>query len=100
VAASEYRPASVTFLLDIFGEPGAVLFAVTASFTARPAWRAAPAALHRAVQRHVDGVVVEAHDVQGGMSPGPAAVLRLDSGVRVFVKAMSTPARTGCISKK
>lgn len=62
---------------------------MTASFTARPPWRAVPAALHQAVQRHVDGNVVDAHDLQGGMSLGPAAVLTLDSGVRVFVKAIS-----------
>jgi hypothetical protein len=35
------------------------------------------------------GVVVDVHDVTGGMTPGPAAVLTLAGGEQVFVKAMS-----------
>jgi serine/threonine protein kinase len=61
---------------------------VTVSFTARPSWQAAPAALHHAVRDQV-GVVVDVHDVTGGMTPGPAAVLTLTGGDQVFAKAMS-----------
>lgn len=34
-------------------------------------------------------MIVEVHDVSGGMSPGPAAVLTMRGGARVFVKAMN-----------
>lgn len=61
---------------------------VTVSFTARPSWQAAPAALHHAVRERA-GVVVDVRDVTGGMTPGPAAVLTLTGGSQVFVKAMS-----------
>ncbi|MFB9363611.1 phosphotransferase family protein [Actinoplanes nipponensis] len=62
---------------------------MTASFTARLPWLAVPATLHRAVQHCAGAPIIEACDVQGGMSPGPAAVLTLGNGACVFVKAVS-----------
>jgi hypothetical protein len=67
---------------------------VTVSFTARPPWQTTPAELRHAVHRCA-GEVVAARDVTGGMSPGPAAVLTLGDGDRVFVKAMSKAASVG-----
>ncbi|MCY1142995.1 phosphotransferase [Actinoplanes sp. Pm04-4] len=42
-----------------------------------------------AVERACGAAVVGSRDVHGGMSPGPAAILRLGDGRRVFVKAVS-----------
>lgn len=63
-------------------------------FTSRPAWASAPAEIRRAVEYRV-GVPVAVHDVHGGMSPGPAAVLVLSGGDRVFVKAVSGAVNAG-----
>ena len=69
--------------------------AVTGSFTSRPAWRTAPADLRLGVERCAGGSVVAARDVHGGMSPGPAAVLCLDTGLQVFVKAIDRTVNAG-----
>ncbi|MCO8277128.1 aminoglycoside phosphotransferase family protein [Actinoplanes sp. TRM 88003] len=58
-------------------------------FATRPSWRDAPAELAAGVQRVCGASIVGSRDVHGGMSPGPAAVLRLADGRRVFVKAVS-----------
>jgi hypothetical protein len=57
-------------------------------FTSRLPWSAAPEPLRRQVDRICGGSQVGT-DVHGGMSPGPAAVLSLRDGSRVFVKAVS-----------
>jgi hypothetical protein len=62
---------------------------MTAPFTTRPAWQATPDELRHAVQRHLSSPITDIHNVHGGMSPGPAAVLSLDNDDRVFVKAVS-----------
>jgi hypothetical protein len=47
-----------------------------------------PAALQDAVEQRLGGHVVAALSQPGGLSPGVAARLRLDSGARAFVKAV------------
>jgi aminoglycoside phosphotransferase (APT) family kinase protein len=68
---------------------------MSAPFTTRPPWPTAPAGLRSAVEERLGSTVVASHDVHGGMSPGPAAVLSLDSGTRVFVKAVSRTVNAG-----
>lgn len=43
----------------------------------------------RAVEECLESPVVAFRDVRGGMTPGPAATLSLDTGATVFVKAIS-----------
>jgi aminoglycoside phosphotransferase (APT) family kinase protein len=69
--------------------------AMTGFFTSRPAWRTVPADLRLAVERCAGGSVVASRDVHGGMSPGPAAALSLDTGLQVFVKAMNRTVNAG-----
>lgn len=64
-------------------------------FPARPPWRTAPAGLREAVEQRVGSAVGVAHDVHGGMTPGPAAVLALENGTRVFAKAVSRSVSAG-----
>jgi len=47
------------------------------------------------VERCAGSVVVSARDVTGGMTPGPAAVLTLESGAQVFSKAVSASVSAG-----
>ncbi|GAB4054278.1 phosphotransferase [Catellatospora paridis] len=63
------------------------------SFTPRAAWADAPDPLQAAVADALGTVVADHTDLHGGMSPGPAAALRLADGRTVFVKAMSTEVR-------
>lgn len=63
------------------------------SFTPRAAWADAPAPLHLAVADALGAAVVGHTDLHGGMSPGPAAALRLADGRTVFAKAMSAEVR-------
>jgi hypothetical protein len=58
-------------------------------FPDRLPWSSAPGALRERVARTVGAAVVDSAAVRGGMSPGPAAVLRLADGRRVFAKAVS-----------
>jgi len=51
-----------------------------------------PAVVAVGVERVCGARVVGSRDVHGGMSPGPAAVLSLGDGRRVFVKAVSRTA--------
>ncbi|UQU67441.1 phosphotransferase [Couchioplanes caeruleus] len=67
---------------------------MTVSFTARPPWQTTPAELRHAVHCRA-GEVVATRDVTGGMSPGPAAVLTLGDGGRVFVKAICKAVSAG-----
>jgi hypothetical protein len=67
-------------------------------FPDRPPWSAAPAALRARVARQLGAEVTGSVAVHGGMSPGPAAVLRLADGRRVFVKAVS--ARVNAVSQR
>ncbi len=63
------------------------------SFTPRAAWADTPAPLQAAVADAL-GTPIDAHtNLSGGMSPGPAAALRLGDGRRVFAKAMSAEVR-------
>jgi Ser/Thr protein kinase RdoA (MazF antagonist) len=62
-------------------------------FTPRAAWADAPAPLKAAVADAL-GTAIGGHtDLHGGMSPGPAAALRLADGRPVFVKAVSAEVR-------
>lgn len=63
-------------------------------FTPRAAWADVPAPLHAAVADALDTAIAGHTDLHGGMSPGPAAALRLADGRTVFVKAMSAEVRT------
>ena len=65
------------------------------AFTARPSWVAAPQSLRRGVCEALGSDEVDSVDVHGGMSPGPAAVLSLADGRRVFVKAVSAAVGAG-----
>lgn len=64
-------------------------------FTRRSSWAAAPVALRERVARVCGAAVVSSVDVHGGMSPGPAAVLSLADGRRVFVKAVARQVSAG-----
>ncbi len=56
----------------------------------RVAWEALPEPVRAAVADLAGGAVAAARTCAGGFSPGVAAVLTLDDGRRVFVKAVST----------
>ena len=60
-----------------------------AGFTTRPDWADTPRALIDELERALGAHVVGSESVQGGMSPGPAALLSLDDGRRVFAKAVA-----------
>lgn len=62
------------------------------TFAERPSWATAPAAIRCRVEEICDSPVAGSRDVHGGMSPGPAAVLRLRDGRSAFVKAVSRAA--------
>jgi Ser/Thr protein kinase RdoA (MazF antagonist) len=62
-------------------------------FTPRTAWADAPAPLQAAVADALGTAIAGHTDLHGGMSPGPAAALRLADGRSVFVKAMSAEVR-------
>src|SRR4051812_9343606 len=59
------------------------------TFPIRPPWQSAPVGLRRKVGALLGAAPTGALDVRGGMSPGPATVLTLTGGSRVFVKAVS-----------
>lgn len=59
-------------------------------FTVRPPWGSLPAAVRMAVDAALGAPVRTTRDIHGGMSPGPAALLDLGDGRRVFAKASST----------
>lgn len=60
-------------------------------FTTRMRWRDAPDVVRGAIVESV-GKVVGHQDLHGGMSPGPATILELDSGERVVAKAVAAAA--------
>jgi hypothetical protein len=62
-------------------------------FTPRAAWADSPAPLHAAVADALGTTIAGCTDLHGGMSPGPAAALRLGDGRTVFVKAISAEVR-------
>ena len=64
-------------------------------FAQRPSWVAAPTELREQVELICGSAVIGSDDVHGGMSPGPAAILRLEDGRRVFVKAVSRQTSAG-----
>jgi hypothetical protein len=64
-------------------------------FAQRLPWVATPVALRAQVERICGSAVIGSEDVHGGMSPGPAAILHLADGRRVFVKAVSRQASAG-----
>ena len=51
-------------------------------------WSAVPDEVRVGVERAVGSRIGAAEDREGGFSPGPAAVLTLADGTRVFVKAV------------
>jgi aminoglycoside phosphotransferase (APT) family kinase protein len=55
-------------------------------------WEGLPASIREAIEKRLEGKVVDAITQPGGFSPGLAARLRLDDGRRVFVKAVSETA--------
>ncbi|WP_433297298.1 phosphotransferase family protein [Actinoplanes sp. CA-030573] len=63
------------------------------TFTPRAAWAATPAPLQRAISEALGAPIVGHRNLHGGMSPGPAAALRLADGRQVFVKAVSAEVR-------
>jgi phosphotransferase family enzyme len=62
-------------------------------FTPRAAWADTPEPLRTAVAEMLGATIVGHTDLHGGMSPGPAAGLRLADGRQVFVKAVSAEVR-------
>lgn len=63
---------------------------VVGEFTSRPPWRDAPEVLRSGIREVMGrGREIDALDVHGGMSPGPAAVLTFGDGRRAFVKALA-----------
>ncbi|WP_319463962.1 hypothetical protein [Micromonospora sp. RTP1Z1] len=60
-----------------------------AQFPVRVPWTWAPVRLRQRVSVLLGSGEVASVDVRGGMSPGPAAVLSLGDGRRVFAKAVS-----------
>lgn len=85
--AGACESGSVTLTSEMAGETG--------GFAQRPSWVSAPIKLRRQVELICGSGVVGSTDVHGGMSPGPAAILGLDDGRRVFVKAVSGQASVG-----
>jgi phosphotransferase family enzyme len=63
------------------------------TFTPRAAWADTPEPVRAAVAGALGAAIVAHADLHGGMSPGPAAGLRLADGRRVFVKAVSAEVR-------
>ncbi len=63
------------------------------SFTARAAWSETPEPVRAAVAAALGAPIAAHTDLHGGMSPGPAAGLRLADGRQVFVKAVSAQVR-------
>jgi hypothetical protein len=63
------------------------------TFTPRAAWADTPAEVRTAVAEALGAPIAEHTDLHGGMSPGPAAGLRLADGRQVFVKAVSAEVR-------
>jgi Phosphotransferase enzyme family len=63
------------------------------TFTPRAAWADTPEPVRTAVAEALGATIVGHTDLHGGMSPGPAAALRLADGRQVFVKAMSAEVR-------
>jgi hypothetical protein len=63
------------------------------TFTDRPGWADSPEPVRTAVAAALGATIVGHTDLHGGMSPGPAAGLRLADGRRVFVKAFSAEVR-------
>lgn len=63
------------------------------TFTPRAAWADTPGPVRTAVAEALGSAIVGHTDLHGGMSPGPAAGLRLADGRQVFVKAMSAEVR-------
>jgi hypothetical protein len=62
-------------------------------FTPRAAWADTPQPVRTALADALGSGIVDHTDLHGGMSPGPAAGLRLTDGRQVFVKAVSTDVR-------
>jgi hypothetical protein len=52
-------------------------------------WPELPGFVRRAIEDALSGTVVAADSKEGGFSPGLASVLTLDSGAKVFAKAVS-----------
>lgn len=63
------------------------------TFTPRAPWADTPPPVRAAVERSLGSPITGHTDLHGGMSPGPAAGLRLADGRRVFVKAVSARVR-------
>ena len=63
------------------------------TFTRRATWSDTPDPVRTAVAGALGAPIVGHTDLHGGMSPGPAAGLRLADGRRVFVKAISAEVR-------
>ncbi|WP_433384863.1 phosphotransferase [Actinoplanes sp. CA-142083] len=63
------------------------------TFTPRAAWADTPEPVRTAVARALGAPIAGHTDLHGGMSPGPAAGLRLADGRQVFVKAVSADTR-------
>jgi len=62
-------------------------------FTPRAAWTDTPEPVRTAVAEALGAAIVDHTDLHGGMSPGPAAGLRLADGRQIFVKAVSAEVR-------
>jgi len=63
------------------------------TFTPRAAWADTPEPVRTAVAEALGATIAGHTDLNGGMSPGPAAGLRLADGRQVFVKAVSALVR-------
>jgi hypothetical protein len=63
------------------------------TFTRRPPWADTPEPVREDVARALGARIADHADLHGGMSPGPAAGLRLADGRLVFVKAVSAEVR-------
>ncbi|MET3423646.1 hypothetical protein BJ973_002858 [Actinoplanes tereljensis] len=63
------------------------------TFTPRAAWADTPEPVRIAVAEALGSEIADHVDLHGGMSPGPAAGLRLGDGRQVFVKAVSAQVR-------
>jgi Phosphotransferase enzyme family len=63
------------------------------AFTPRAAWADTPEPVRTALAEALDATIVGHTDLHGGMSPGPAAGLRLSDGRQAFVKAVSAEVR-------
>ncbi|SDS98959.1 phosphotransferase family protein [Actinoplanes derwentensis] len=63
------------------------------TFTPRAAWADTPEPVRTAVAEALGTPIVGHTDLHGGMSPGPAAALRLADGRQIFVKAVSAEVR-------